>query len=178
MDDNQHCPNLAASMKGSARKSGLRSLLPREGNPRHSHPFMQNPVFLTTVITAALFVGCASPTPETGKPVERGPQGTIAYEVQVESNEPGVRIEANKEYVGTTPLVLKIFGDKDGTFHNFGSPNYVIQAIPVKPGQNLQTKLFHTGEAFTGEDKIPKRIFFDMAQPEKTFIEGGQAPKL
>ncbi len=139
---------------------------------------MQKPLFFTSVITAALVVGCASPGPETGKPVERGPQGTIAYEVQVESNEPGVRIEANKEYVGTTPLVLKIFGDKDGTFHNFGSPNYVIQAIPVKPGQNLQTKLFHTGEAFTGEDKIPKRIFFDMAQPEKTFIEGGQAPKL
>jgi hypothetical protein len=164
-------------MKGSASKGGFLSLLLREAKQHHLSLFMQKILFLTSVITAVLSVGCASPGPETGKPVERGPHGTIAYEVQVESNEPGVRIEANKDYAGTTPLVLKIFGDKDGTFHNFGSPHYVIQAIPVKPGQNLQTKIFRTGDAFTGEDKVPRRIFFDMAQPENTFIEGGQAPK-
>jgi hypothetical protein len=137
---------------------------------------MQKLLILTGLTVVSLIMGCAS-SPETDKAVERGPHGTVAYEVQIESNEPGVRIEANKEYVGTTPLVLKIFGDKDGTFHNFGSPDYVIQAIPVKAGQNLQTKIFRTGEAFLGEDKIPKRIYFDMAQPENTYIEGGKAPR-
>lgn len=126
---------------------------------------------------ATALVGCS--TTDSGKPspVERGPQGTVAYRVLIESNEPGVRIEADKEYVGTTPLELKIFGDKDGTFHHFGSPDYVIQAIPVKPGQHLHSKFFRTGDAFTGEDKIPKRLFFDMSQPEKSFVEGGGAPR-
>jgi hypothetical protein len=109
--------------------------------------------------------------------VERGPHGTVAYEIQVQSNEPGVRIEANKEYVGATPLMLKVFGDRDGTFHNFGSPQYMIQAIPVKVGQNLQTKVFRAGDDFVGDDKIPLRIYFDMAQPEHTVVEGHQAPK-
>ena len=128
------------------------------------------------VALAVLLAGCASSDTKGKPPVERGPSGTIAYKVQVESNEPGVRIEANKDYVGNTPLELKIYGDRDGTFHNFGSAHYVIQAIPVKPGQNLQTKFFRTGEAFTGEDKIPRRIFFDMTQPENTLIDKTQAP--
>jgi hypothetical protein len=125
----------------------------------------------------AALIGCSTAGPGGKAAVERGPNGTIAYRVLIESDEPGVRIEANKEYVGTTPLELKIFGDKDGTFHHFGSPEYVIRAIPVKPGQNAHSKFFRTGDAFTGEDRIPKRIFFDMTQPEKTFVEGGRAPR-
>ncbi len=70
----------------------------------------------TILATAIVLAGCSSAPPDA----ERGPNGTIAYYVQVESSEPGVRIEANNDYVGKTPLTLKIFGDKDGTFHNFG----------------------------------------------------------
>lgn len=138
---------------------------------------MQKPVILASAIAAAFLMSCSSPNPGNGNAVERGPHGTVAYEVEIQSNEPGVRIEANKEYVGATPLVLKIFGDKDGTFHNFGSPHYAIQAIPVKAGQNLQTKIFRAGDDFVGDDKIPKRIYFDMAQPENTLVEGIQEPK-
>ena len=101
----------------------------------------------------------------------------MAYKVQIDSNEPGVRIEANKEFVGNTPLELKVFGDKDGTFHNFGSPSYIIQAIPVKPGQKQHSKYFRAGEDFTGEDKIPKRVYFDMSDPDNTRVEGGPAPR-
>ena len=68
-----------------------------------------------SVAAIALFSGCESIPPGA----ERGPNGTMAYYVPVESNEPGVRIEANGEFVGTTPLTLKIFGDPDGTFHDF-----------------------------------------------------------
>ena len=127
--------------------------------------------------TATFLLGCSTTDSGVQSSVEHGPQGTIAYKVLVESNEPGVRIEANKEYVGTTPLELKIFGDKDGTFHFFGSPDYVIREIPVKPGQHLHSKFFRTGDMFTGEDKIPRRIFFDMSQPDKSFVEGGKAPR-
>jgi hypothetical protein len=33
------------------------------------------------------------------------------------------------EYFGKIPLTLKIYGDKDGTFHNFGSQEYVVQVL-------------------------------------------------
>ena len=94
--------------------------------------------------------------------VRKGPAGTIAYLVEVESSEPGARVEANNESVGKTPFTLKIFGDKDGTFHNFGNYHYTLTAYPVRAGQQPQTKDFRTGGWFTPEDRIPKKIFFDF----------------
>jgi hypothetical protein len=103
-----------------------------------------------------LLFGCATSN------VEKGAQGTIAYQVSVESSEPGVKIEANGDYIGTTPLTLKIFGDKDGTFHNFGSQEYTITAFPLREGQHKQTKVYRCGGWFSAEDKVPQRIYFDM----------------
>lgn len=118
-----------------------------------------------------IVAGCATSGPAT-RSAERGLQGTVAYRVRVEASEPGVRIEANQEYVGTTPLDLKVFGDKDGTFHCFDNPDFIIRAVPVKPGQHGHAKYFHTGDFFTGEDQIPKRVFFDMMQPERSVADG------
>ena len=118
-----------------------------------------------SVITAGfgLFLsGCATTPP--AKNAERGPNGTIAYEVQIEASEPGVRIEANNDHVGNAPVTLKIYGDKDGTFHNFGSQEYIIRAFPLNTNQTVQTKVFRTGGWFSQEDQIPRRIFFDMNQ--------------
>jgi hypothetical protein len=119
---------------------------------------------LAAALTAiAAVLGCSTPG------VEHGSQGTIANNVLVESSEPGVRVEVNNDYVGNTPLSLKIFGDKDGTFHNFGSQEYIIRAIPLKTNQYVQTKVFRTGGWFSQEDIIPKRIFFDMDQKTSGF---------
>ena len=118
-----------------------------------------------SMATALIMAGCA--TTDGPKP-EKGPAGTIAYLVEVESSEPGARIEANKEYIGKTPCVLKIFGDKDGTFHNFGSYHYTVTAYPVRAGQEPQTKDFRTGKWFTPEDKIPKKLFFDFGPVPET----------
>jgi len=113
---------------------------------------------------AALFIaGCASNTTNP-QHAERGPGGTIAYKVEVESSTPGARIEVNEDYIGKTPLTLTIFGDKDGTFHNFGSKDYVIRAFPVTTNQYPQTKVFRTGGWFSEEDRIPGRIYFDLEQ--------------
>jgi hypothetical protein len=95
-----------------------------------------------------LLAGCESVPPG----VERGPHGTIAYDVMVESFPPGARIEANGQIVGTAPLHLKIFGDKDGTFHDFGSYYYIVRALPVSTNQFIQTRVFRTGRFFTPED--------------------------
>jgi S1-C subfamily serine protease len=111
----------------------------------------------TSLLGIGLLFGCAS-----NKSIERGPQGTIAYTVHVESSEPGVKIEADGNYIGTTPCTLKIFGDKDGTFHNFGNHDYIVRATPSQQGELQQTKVYHTGGWFTSEDRIPNRIYFEM----------------
>ena len=108
--------------------------------------------------------GCASSGTSSST---RGPDGTIAYSVEIESSEPGARIEVNNDYVGHAPLTITVYGDPDGTFHNFGSMHYVIRAFPTDPtSTNLfpQTKAFRTGGWFSDEDAIPKRIYFDMRQ--------------
>jgi hypothetical protein len=120
--------------------------------------------FISTALLS-LLAGCASYPPNA----ERGPEGTMAYYVQIECSDPGVRIEANDDYIGKAPLTLKIFGDRDGTFHNFGSSDYIIRAYPLSTNQFIQTKVFRTGGWFSQEDKIPSRIYFDMNQRTSGF---------
>ena len=69
-------------------------------------------------------------------------------------------------------MTLKIFGDKDGTFHNFGSQDYIIQVFPVKTNQFIQTKTFRTGGWFSQEDKIPTHLYFDLDQKTQGFSVG------
>jgi hypothetical protein len=121
----------------------------------------------------ALLVGCVS-TPEPN--VEHGPHGTIAYDVAIDATAPGARIEANGEIIGQTPLHLKIFGDKDGTFHDFGSYYYIVRALPLTTNQFAQTRVFQTGRSFTPEDHIPQQIFFDMSQPAPPPPQPANAP--
>lgn len=109
-------------------------------------------------------VGCAS----TGTKPERGPDGTIAYYVEVESSEAGARVEVNEDHVGSTPIKIRIWGDEDGTFHNFGTSDFVIKVIPAREG-HVQTKVFRTGGWFAQEDRVPTRLYFDLKQKS----EGG-----
>jgi hypothetical protein len=122
-----------------------------------------NLVFAAGSLAAAIFLsGCGTPIPPGA---ERGPHNTMAYDVLVEASEPGARIDANGEYIGNTPVHLKIFGDPDGTFHDFGSYFYAVQAAPLTTNQFARARYFRTGHLLTPEDRIPRRIFFDMNQP-------------
>jgi hypothetical protein len=106
-----------------------------------------------------LVAGCAGPS---GLRPEKGLDGTIGYSVRIESSEPGARVEVNEDTVGRTPLDLRVWGDRDGTFHNFGSSDFVIRVYPVQEGQSVQTKSFRTGGWFGQEDRVPKTLFFDL----------------
>ena len=103
---------------------------------------------------------------------ERGPNGTIAYDVLIEASPPGAKIEANGQIVGETPLHLTICGDKDGTFHDFGSDFYVIRALPLTTNQYPQMQMFGTGRWFGPEDRIPQQIYFDMNQRPPEYLAG------
>jgi hypothetical protein len=124
---------------------------------------MRTKLFLAAGLAAvALIVGCESPLPPG---VERGPHNTIAYDVLVEASAPGARIEADGNHLGNTPCHIKIFGDQDGTFHDFGSYTYIVRAFPLATNQFRQIRVFGTGKGFQREDRIPQRIYFDMNQP-------------
>jgi hypothetical protein len=113
------------------------------------------------VVAGLVFGGCSS-IPEGA---ERGPDGTMAYDVLVDASSPGARIQVNGTIVGNTPMHLKIFGDPDGTFHDFGSYNYVVAALPLTTNQFPQSRFFQTGHALSSQDHIPQQIYFDMNQP-------------
>jgi hypothetical protein len=115
--------------------------------------------YLTYLAAISITAGCA--TTQTAQR-ERGPGGTIAYKVPITSSEPGAQIEVNGDTVGTTPMTLTIYGDDDGTFHNFGSYDFIVRAYPPGANRLPQTKVFHTGALMAAEDKIPKEIFFDF----------------
>ena len=123
---------------------------------------MKKNLILTVGLAAAgLLAGCASYPPGA----ERGPHGTMAYDVFIEASAPGAQIEANGTVLGNTPIHVKIFGDRDGTFHDFGSYQYMIRALPLATNQFAQVRAFGTGRGFTSEDLIPAHIYFDMNQP-------------
>ena len=109
---------------------------------------------------ALALVGCST-TEKAG--VEKGPHGTIAYTIAIEANEPGAKIEVNHKMLGTAPLTVKVFGDKDGTFHNFGDDEYVVRGYPPRQDQYPQTKIFKTGAFGIKDDKIPQKIYFDFS---------------
>ena len=115
------------------------------------------------LVLLAFLVGCASDDAQTKTKPERGPDGTFVRMVQVETSDPGARIEADGEMVGIAPTAIKVFADEDGTFHNFGSYEYTVRAFPVRPGQFVQTKVFRTGGWFQPEDRVPSRIYFDLS---------------
>jgi len=130
---------------------------------------MRTKILLTGGLAAlGLFAGCATYPPGA----ERGPHGTMAYEVPVEASEPGIKIEVNGQFVGTTPLRLKIWGDPDGTFHDFGSYYYVVRALPATTNQFTQTMAYNTGRAWGVEDRIPSQIYFDMSKPQPEHPQG------
>lgn len=120
---------------------------------------------LSAVLAAAslALAGCA-----TTSSVEQGRDGTIAFPVQIEASDEA-RVEVNGDYVGNTPATVKIFGDKDGTFHNFGSSDFVIDVIPLKTNLFRQRRVFRTGGWFSQEDAIPKRLYFDLSQKSEGF---------
>ncbi|HMC26256.1 MAG TPA: hypothetical protein VKM56_00535 [Verrucomicrobiae bacterium] len=116
---------------------------------------------LASAAVGSFVAGCQTVPPGA----ERGPHGTMAYDVLIDASAPGARVEANGEDVGATPVHIKIFGDPDGTFHDFGSYNYVVRALPVTTNQFEQVRVFQTGHMMTPEDRIPQQIYFDMNKP-------------
>ena len=113
-----------------------------------------------------LLFGCKTSPSGT----ESGPDHTVACFIQVEASVPGVTIETNHVFAGTTPLTLKVFADATDTFHSFGNPEFVLTAKPASTNYFAQTRTFRTGKGSVPGDRIPGLIFFDMSQRSGTML--------
>jgi hypothetical protein len=104
----------------------------------------------------------------------------MAYHIVIEASEPGATIIANGADIGKTPVTLKIFGNPDGTFHDFGSRYYVIQAIPVATNQFAQNKVFQSRRRGSSDKMIPHQFYFDMSKPApvepQVYVSPGYPP--
>ena len=58
-------------------------------------------IYVAALVGAVLLAGCQTIPPGA----ERGPHGTMAYDVLIEASPPGARIEANGQVVGNTPCI-------------------------------------------------------------------------
>ena len=96
---------------------------------------------------------------------ESGPEHTVAYYIKIESSLPEVTIETNHVGAGKTPLILRVFGDPPGTFHNFGSPEYSLGALSQSTNEFAQVRTFRAGKRSTPGERIPGLVFFDLSQP-------------
>lgn len=93
-------------------------------------------------------MSCSSPG-LTGRSIQR---------VQILSDPPGARIEINGDYIGDAPLTVNIPTYR-GRFREITK----IRALPRRPGQYTQSKVFSGGFTMIPNDAVPSRIFFDMS---------------
>jgi hypothetical protein len=103
---------------------------------------------LCLVAAAIMLSGCTSTTPLKKASVE------------IVSEPPGVKIEVNSDYIGTTPCTAEIPANIMGEFTRDTS----IRALPAGDGQQVQTKNFSGGFEYGENDLVPKRILFDMTR--------------
>jgi hypothetical protein len=121
-------------------------------------------VILSPTAVVVMLASCSS-TPAGDK----GADGTTAFYVQVQASREGVTIETNNAFAGKAPMTLRLFGDKDGTFRNFGAPDYVVRALPGSTNAFIPTQVFKTGNKSSPGDRIPGLIFLDMESASGSF---------
>ena len=88
------------------------------------------------------------------------------YQVGIDSDPQGVRVEVNNDYVGKTPVTYSISGNSDRSFNGNWVQGSMIEFVATPPAEatNLfvQRKLFRPSAFFQQGDHIPEKMFFDM----------------
>jgi hypothetical protein len=104
-------------------------------------------------LTIASFTGCVADRP-------------IRQSIAIESDPPGMRVEANGENLGNTPTSYMVKANSRGNFAGgWGDrPSIVFTAFPPEgsPGLYKQVKSFGPRAFGDAGDRVPERIFFDM----------------
>lgn len=117
---------------------------------------------LILMLPAILMTGCSGLTP---------------FNVAIDSDPQGARIDVNGDYIGKTPTSYVVKGNADRSFNGswVQGGDIVFTASPPYDQTNLyvQTKSFSPSAFFKQGDHIPENIFFDLhIKPDDS--NGGQ----
>jgi hypothetical protein len=98
------------------------------------------------------------------------------YQIAIDSDPQGARVEVNNESVGKTPTAYTIAGNGDRSFNGSWVQGSMIEfvAYPPSDATNLyvQKKAFRPSAFFQQGDHIPEKIFFDMHLKAEHLIIG------
>ncbi len=87
------------------------------------------------------------------------------FQIAIDSDPQGARVEVNNDYVGKTPTTYTIAGNSDRSFNGNWVQGSMIEFVATPPaGTNLyvQRKLFRPSAFMQQGDHIPQKMFFDM----------------
>jgi len=95
------------------------------------------------------------------------------FQVAIDSDPQGVRIEVNNDYVGKTPTTYSIAGNSDRSFNGNWVQGSMIEFVATPPpGETnlfVQRKVFRPSALFQQGDHIPEKMFFDMHLKSEQF---------
>ena len=95
------------------------------------------------------------------------------FQIAIDSDPQGARIEVNNDYVGKTPATYSIAGNSDRSFNGSWVQGSMIEFVATPPaGQTnlfVQRKVFRPSAFFQQGDHIPEKIFFDMHVKSEQF---------
>lgn len=116
-------------------------------------------------LLASLVAGCTTPQPRE-EPVVRKAQEVSA--IAVHSLPPGCFVELNDEFLGATPLTIRVpsyEGDWSGDWMGL----HVLRAS-IPKGNGYEQKVWRTG------DPVPKRVVFRIPGAENWYHANSQKP--
>jgi hypothetical protein len=117
------------------------------------------------VLAVTVLTGCQTPEPEPELPVRKAQEVTA---IKVHSLPPGCFIELNNEFLGATPLTIRV-PSYEGNWRGTSWDTHVLRAS-IPRGQGYEQK------AWSGGDPVPMRVVFRIPGAEKWYHANSPAP--
>lgn len=118
------------------------------------------------LLVAMTLAACTTASKPEEEPVVRRAQEVTA--VQVHSLPPGCFVELNGEFLGATPLTIRV-PSYEGDWQGSGWKMYVLRAS-IPRGQGYEQKIWFGG------DPIPQRVVFRIPGAETWYHANSQRP--
>jgi hypothetical protein len=88
------------------------------------------------------------------------------FQIAIDSDPQGARVEVNNEHIGVTPTIYAIAGNADRSFNGSWVQGSMIEFVATPPSNQtnlyVAKKVFRPSAFFQQGDRIPERIFFDL----------------